>query len=82
MQSKLLAHAKQSAIDALKTNLKRVIQKTAEAIGDLIGNKIAVKITKISKTLQQNNSEILKNEHNEKIPKQRYVSPEKKTKNY
>ena len=43
---KLLNHAKQSATGALKTNSKRVIQKTAEATGDLIGNnKISDKIT-------------------------------------
>ena len=37
---KLLDHAKQSATDALKTSSKRFIQKTAEATGDLIANKI------------------------------------------
>ena len=31
----------QSATDVLKITSKRVIQKTAEATGDLIGNKIA-----------------------------------------
>ena len=35
---------------------KRAIQKTAEATGDLIGNKIADKVTGVSKTLPQNNS--------------------------
>ena len=35
---KLLDHAKRSAADALKTTSKRVIQKTAETNGDLIGN--------------------------------------------
>ena len=43
---KLLDHTKQSATDALKTSSRRVIQKAAEATGDLIGNK---KIYKISK---------------------------------
>ena len=38
---KPLDHAKQSAIDALKTTSKRAIQRTAEATGDLIRNKIA-----------------------------------------
>ena len=33
---KLLDHTKKSATDALKTVSKRVIQKTAEAIGHLI----------------------------------------------
>ena len=38
-------HTKQFATDAFKTVSKRAIQKTAEATGDLIGNKIADKIT-------------------------------------
>ena len=52
MCQKILDHAKQSATDALKTIPKRVIQKTAEATGDLIGNKIFNKITRISKNSQ------------------------------
>ena len=39
-----LDHAKQSATDALKTASKRVIQKTPEATGDLIGNKIVEEV--------------------------------------
>ena len=39
MQLMLLDHAKQSAIDALKTASKRAIQKKAEATRDLIGEK-------------------------------------------
>ena len=46
---KLLDDAKISGTDALKTSSKRVIQETAEPTGDLIGNKIANKITKVSK---------------------------------
>ena len=57
MRQKLLDHVKKSAADALKTSSKRVIQKTAEATGDLIGNKIANRITKVSKNSQQNNLE-------------------------
>ena len=34
-----LYHVKKPATDALKTSSKRIIQKTAEATGDLIGNK-------------------------------------------
>ena len=52
---KLLSHTKQSATDAFKTVSKRPIQKTAEAAGDLIDNKIANKITLVSKTSQQTN---------------------------
>ena len=63
MREKLLHHAKQSATDALKISSKRVIQKTAEATGDLIGSNIANKITKFSKNSQQNNSEKVTNEH-------------------
>ena len=41
--------ATKTGIDVAKTALKRVVQKTAEATGDLIGNKIAHKITSIGK---------------------------------
>ena len=40
---------KQYAINALKTVSKRAMQKTAEATGDLIENKIAKKITRAIK---------------------------------
>ena len=73
---KFLIMLKKSATDAIKTFSKRVIQKTAEATGDLIGNKIANKITKVLKNLQQNNSEIVTNEHDKEIPKEKYISPE------
>ena len=46
MRQKLLDHAKKSATNALKTSSKREIQKTKEATADLIGNKIANRITK------------------------------------
>ena len=39
--------AKKNTTDAIKTASKRAIQKTAEPTGDLIGNKIAEKITNI-----------------------------------
>ena len=48
---KLLDHAKQTATDALKATSKTVVQKTAESAGDLIGNRIAVNITKSLKGL-------------------------------
>ena len=41
---KLLDSSKKSETDAIKTTSKRGIQKTAEATGGLIGNKIADKI--------------------------------------
>ena len=61
---KLLNHAKQSTTYSIKTASKRAIQKTAEAKGNFIGNKIADKITRVSKTSPNNNlktnEEILK----------------------
>ena len=61
---KLLDSAKTSTTDAIKTDSKRAIQKTAEATGDLIGNKIADKITSVSKKstkeLHNNNDEMWK----------------------
>ena len=45
---KLLDNARKSTTDAIKIASKRAIQKTAEATGDWIGNKIADKITSVS----------------------------------
>ena len=45
---KLIDSAKKFTTDVIKTASKRSIQKTAEATGDLIGNKIADKITSVS----------------------------------
>ena len=45
---KLLGSAKKSTADAIKTASKRAIQKTAKATGDLIGHKVADKITSFS----------------------------------
>ena len=74
---KLLDHAKQSAAtEALKTTSKRVIQKTAEANGDLIGNKIANRITKVSENSDQNNSETVTYEYDKQIYEKRYISSE------
>ena len=49
----------------------------------MIGNKIGGRFTKVSKTLQQNNSKIIINEHGKEIPKKRdiYIS-RKKTVNH
>ena len=44
-----MRYSKKSTIDAIKTASKRAIQKTAEATGDLTGNKIAEEITSASK---------------------------------
>ena len=53
---KLLDSTKKSATEAIKTASNGAIQKTAEATGDLIGNKIAAKITGISKKPFNNNN--------------------------
>ena len=41
--------ATKTGMGAAKTASKKVVQKTAKAIGDLIGNKVADKITSIGK---------------------------------
>ena len=46
---KLMDAAAKTGVDAAKTASKRVVQKTAEATGDLIGNKIADNITSLAK---------------------------------
>ena len=46
---KLMDTATRTGIHAAKTTSKRVVQKTAELTGDLIGNQIADKITSVGK---------------------------------
>ena len=72
---KLLDTAKKSATDAIKIASKRTIQKTAEATGDLIGNKTADKITSISKKPSNisNNDDVELTTH-----KKRHISPEER----
>ena len=57
---------------------KKIVYKSAEATGDLIGNKIADKITSASKKSQ--NEEIQSNEVNNEISKERYISPKERQK--
>ena len=47
---KLMNTATKAGIDAAETASKRVVQKNAEATGDLIGDKISDKITSVGKT--------------------------------
>ena len=73
---KLFDTAEKFTTDAIKTTSKRAIQKTADATGDLIGNKIADKITSISKKLVK---EFPINDEDVKITnKKRYISPEER----
>ena len=53
----------------------KLLQKTT---GNLIVNKIANEISKVSRNSPQNNSETVEIET--EIPKERYVSPEKRQK--
>ena len=55
--------------------------------GDLIGSKIVDKITKVSGSLPQNNLETVESKtenigFDREIPKERNISPEKKTMSY
>ena len=50
--------------DALRTTSKRIIKKVADVTGDLIVNKIADGITKVSRSSLQKNLETITNEHN------------------
>ena len=55
--------AKKSGINAAKTTSKRVVQKTAEAAGDLIGNKIADKITSTDKPKEKEKTKEIEEIH-------------------
>ena len=48
----LISTKRCTATDALKTASKRTIQKTAEATGDLIGNKFLINLEESQKPLQ------------------------------
>ena len=50
---KLIDTATKIEIDAAKTASKRVVQKTAETTGDLIGNKKADETTSIGKSKEK-----------------------------
>ena len=76
----LLIQAKYSTTDAFKITSKRVIQKTAETTGDLIGNKIANTIKKVSRSSLLNNSETFIIKQDKEISKERYISPDERQK--
>ena len=63
--------------NAIKTASKRAMQKTAGATGDLVGNKIADKITSVSKKSTKKLPTI--DEDVElTTPQKRYISPEER----
>ena len=77
---KFLDSAKKSTTDAIKIDSKRAIQKPAKATGDLIGNKIADKITSVSKNSNNNNNDNNTDDDDVELitHKKRYTSPEKR----
>ena len=50
---KLMDIATKTGIDAAKTSSKRVVQKTGQATGDLIENKVPEKITSVGKSKEK-----------------------------
>ena len=80
---KRLDKAKKSTTDAIITASKRAIQKTAEATGDLIGNKSADKITSVSKKSAEELTNNKTEEEDVEIatPIKTYISPEERQKN-
>ena len=64
---KLMNTATKTGMDAAKIASKKVVQKTAQATCDLIGNKTADKITSIGKSKEKAKTEEI------------YIPPEKKT---
>ena len=74
---KLFDTAKKSTKDAIKIASKKAIQKTAETTGYLISNKIADKITSVSKKPVK---ELPINDEDVEIAtrKKRYILPEEK----
>ena len=77
---KRLDSAKKSTTDAIKTASKRTIQKTAEATGDLIADKITSVSTELHSKKPSNNNN--NNNDGEDVElttdKKRYISPEKR----
>ena len=68
MVKKIMDTATKTGIDAAKTASKKVIKKTAEAT-DLIGNKVADKITSIGKPKEKEKA---------KKAEEIYIQPEKR----
>ena len=65
---KLMGTATKTGIDAVKTASKWAVQKTSGATGDLVGNKIADKITTIGKPKEKET----------KKKEEIYIPPEKR----
>ena len=74
---KFIDTAKKSATDAIKTASQQAIQKIAEATVDLVGYKIADKITGVSKKSAKE-SPINDKDIDITTRKKRYISPEER----
>ena len=77
----LIHRAKKSTTDAIKTASKGAIQKIAEATRNLIGNKIADKITSVSKkkpAKELPNNEAEEEDVKKTTHKKKYTSPEER----
>ena len=66
--------ATKTEIDAAKTASKRIVQKTAKATEDLIGNKIADKINSLGKSKNKQKEKKYETNEVEEI----YIPPEKR----
>ena len=73
---KLVDTAKKSAADAIKTASKRAIEKSEEATGHLIGNKIVDKTTRVFKKKSNNNND--DDDAELTTHKKRHISPEER----
>ena len=60
--------------------MERLIKKKTQINVDLTNNKIADRITKVSKNSQQNNLETSINDNDKEIPKERYIFLEERQK--
>ena len=67
---KLMYTATKTGMDAAKIASKRVVQKTAEATGDLIANKIADQITSIGQSKEKPKTK--------EKPEEIYIPPEER----
>ena len=70
---KLTDTAIKTGIDFATIAGKKIVHKSAEGTGDLIGNKIADKITAKSSKQPHNEDEVIN-----EIPKERYISPKER----
>ena len=55
-------------------------QEIADATGNLIASKIANKVTKVSRSSRENNSETIINKYDKEKPNERYISSEERQK--